>query len=82
MQSKTSWCHNCVYILSRKHASRSISACTMFSYFYKSGIKISFKTSDREKKEDSDDDDDRENDDDDQEVHLQITWVLVCLNYE
>ena len=24
MQSKTSWCHNCVYILSRKHASRSI----------------------------------------------------------
>ena len=37
------------------------------------GIKISFKTSDREKKEDSDDDDDRENDDDDQEVHLQIT---------
>ena len=55
----------------------------MFSYFYKSGVKISFKTSDREKKEDSDDDDDRENDDDDdQEVHLQITWVLVCLNYK
>ena len=24
MQSKTSWCHNCVYVLSCKHASRSI----------------------------------------------------------
>ena len=72
----------CLHTLAQTCLSFSQSACTMFSYFYKSGIKISFKTSDREKKEDSDDDDDRENDDDDQEVHLQITWVLVCLNYK
>ena len=76
MQSKTSWCHNCVYILSCKHASRSIRAHALcLVIFIKWNIKISFKTSDRESKEDSDDDDDRDNDDDDQEVHLQITWL-------